>query len=336
MANTQNLTYEEKQIHPVSGWLMLFVSIAAYILSIVMVFAGSSLVAGYSGNARLGGLIIIIAVVYMCTGWILWLGLRTVRPNEALVLTLFGKYYGTIKREGFYNVNPFCRAMAPARNTPQPAAATTETASAEAMGASVTVPTRSVISLKAQVFDNNKQKINDAQGNPIEVGIVVTWQVVDTAKAVFNVDNFVQFVQVQADSALRDVVRRYPYDEYEEQQVSLRGDSEEVSEMIESELQNRVELAGIRILDARITHLAYAPEIAAAMLQRQQAQAIIEARQKIVDGAVGMVEMALTKLSENEICVLDDERKAQMVSNLLVVLCGNKDAQPVVNSGSIY
>ena len=192
------------------------------------------------------------------------------------------------------------------------------------------------VSLKAQVFDNNKQKINDAQGNPIEVGIVVTWQVVDTAKAVFNVDNYVQFVQIQADSALRDVVRKYPYDEFEQQQVSLRGDSEEVSEMIEKELQNRVEIAGIRILDARITHLAYAPEIAAAMLQRQQAEAIIEARQKIVDGAVGMVQMALNKLSENEICVLDDERKAQMVSNLLVVLCGNKDAQPVVNSGSIY
>lgn len=335
MANTHNLTYEEKEIHPVNGWLMLFISIAAYIVAVFLIFGGASELAGVYGRGWLGGIMLAIGITYMATGWILWLGLRTVRPNEALVLTLFGKYYGTIKKEGFYRVNPFCLAMSPARNMPA-ATTVTEGASAESVGTTVTVPTRSVISLKAQVFDNNKQKINDAQGNPIEVGIVVTWQVVDTAKAVFNVDNYVQFVQVQADSALRDVVRRYPYDEYEAQQVSLRGDSAEISEMIEAELQNRVELAGIRILDARITHLAYAPEIAAAMLQRQQAEAIIEARQKIVDGAVGMVEMALTKLSENDVCVLDDERKAQMVSNLLVVLCGNKDAQPVVNSGSIY
>ncbi len=331
MADIHNLAYQEKEIHPVNGWLMLFISVGAYFLAVVAIISGASLVSGYGSNV-LGTILLIAGILYVCFGWILWLGLKVVRPNEALVLTLFGKYYGTIKKEGFYRVNPFCVANSHARVQPA-VQATTDGTAAEVNVAPVVKPT---VSLKAQVFDNNKQKINDAQGNPIEVGIVVTWQVVDTAKAVFNVDNYVQFVQIQADSALRDVVRKYPYDEFEQQQVSLRGDSEEVSEMIEKELQNRVEIAGIRILDARITHLAYAPEIAAAMLQRQQAEAIIEARQKIVDGAVGMVQMALNKLSENEICVLDDERKAQMVSNLLVVLCGNKDAQPVVNSGSIY
>ena len=333
MADTHNLAYQEKEIHPVNGWLMLFISVAAYVLAVFAILAGASLMTK-GGGTVIGTIILMAGIIYVCLGWILWLGLKVVRPNEALVLTLFGKYYGTIKKEGFYRVNPFCVANSHARVQPA-VQVTAEGTSADVSAAPVLRPT---VSLKAQVFDNNKQKINDAQGNPIEVGIVVTWQVVDTAKAVFNVDNYSQFVQVQADSALRDVVRKYPYDEFESepQQVSLRGDSEEVSEMIEKELQDRVEIAGIRILDARITHLAYAPEIAAAMLQRQQAEAIIEARQKIVDGAVGMVEMALTKLSENEICVLDDERKAQMVSNLLVVLCGNKDAQPVVNSGSIY
>ena len=334
MADTHNLTYKEKEITPVNGWLMLFVSIAAYFAAFFFIAGGSSLLAG-SGSGVLGVILIVVGALYIAFGWIFWLGLKTVRPNEALVLTLFGKYYGTIKKEGFYRVNPFCAAINPARRN-QAAVVTTDGAATDITATAAETSSRPTISLKAQVFDNNKQKINDAQGNPIEVGIVVTWQVIDTAKAVFNVDNYVQFVQIQADSALRDVVRRYPYDEFEQQQVSLRGDSEEVSEMIEKELQDRVELAGIRILDARITHLAYAPEIAAAMLQRQQAEAIIEARQKIVDGAVGMVEMALKKLSENDVCALDDERKAQMVSNLLVVLCGNKDAQPVVNSGSIY
>ena len=335
MADTHNLTYKEKEITPVNGWLMLFGSIAGYFLAFLLIAGGSNQLAGWDGNEALGIIMIIAGSLYIAFGWILWLGLKTVRPNEALVLTLFGKYYGTIKKEGFYRVNPFCAAINPARRS-QTAVVTSDNATTDITATTAETSSRPTISLKAQVFDNNKQKINDAQGNPIEVGIVVTWQVIDTAKAVFNVDNYVQFVQIQADSALRDVVRRYPYDEFEQQQVSLRGDSEEVSEMIEKELQERVELAGIRILDARITHLAYAPEIAAAMLQRQQAEAIIEARQKIVDGAVGMVEMALTKLSENDVCVLDDERKAQMVSNLLVVLCGNKDAQPVVNSGSIY
>ena len=327
MKDNLNLKYTEKEIHPINGWLNLLLAVLGYPLAVLSIIYGT----------EHSFVFILIGVLYLSLGWFFFLGLRTVRPNEALVLTRFGKYYGTIKQEGFYKVSPFCAAAYPGRDV---ATVSTQTTTSAGASASTEVTTSAVgkrtISLKAQVFDNNKQKINDERGNPIEVGIVVTWQVVDSAKAVFNVDNYPQFVEVQADSALRDVVRCYPYDDYEDHTVSLRGESGEVSERIEKELQQRVEIAGIKILDARITHLAYAPEIAGAMLQRQQAEAVIEARQKIVDGAVGMVEMALERLKENETVDLDEERKAAMVSNLLVVLCGNHDAQPVVNSGSLY
>ena len=191
--------------------------------------------------------------------------------------------------------------------------------------------------MKAMTLNNDKQKVNDEEGNPIEIGVVVIWRVINTAHAVFNVDNYVDYISTQSDAAIRQVARQYPYDVSENgDEKSLRGSSVEIANILKNELQNRVEIAGIEILEARIAHLAYAPEIAAAMLQRQQASAIIAARQKIVDGAVSMVEMALKKLNDNGIVELDEERKAAMVSNLLVVLCGNKDAQPIVNSGSIY
>ncbi|HBG45280.1 MAG TPA: hypothetical protein DDX03_12390, partial [Firmicutes bacterium] len=194
------------------------------------------------------------------------------------------------------------------------------------------------ISLKAMTLNNEKQKINDLLGNPIIIGIVVIWRVVNTAKAVFNVDNYKEYLSIQCDSALRNIVRLYPYDMSgdNDNEKSLRGSSQEIADKLKDEIQSKVEIAGLEIIEARITHLAYAPEIAAAMLQRQQATAIIDARQMIVEGAVGMVEMALAKLNENKIINLDEERKAAMVSNLLVVLCGNKDAQPIVNSGSLY
>ena len=193
------------------------------------------------------------------------------------------------------------------------------------------------LSLKAITLTNGKQKVYDLEGNPIEIGVVVIWRIVNTAKAVFNVDDYFSFVSTQADSSIRQVARLYPYDVSDEgDEKSLRGSSVEIAESLKKELQERVDVAGIEIIEARISHLAYAPEIAAAMLQRQQARAIITARQMIVEGAVGMVEMALEKLSEKNVVELDEERKAQMVSNLLVVLCGNKDAQPIVNSGTIY
>ena len=278
-------------------------------------------------------------VIYISLGWIFFLGLKVLKPQEALVLTLFGNYIGTLKGEGFYFVNPFCTAINPAANTKL-----NQSGDVSGVNLPNQIPNKK-ISLKTMTLNNNRQKINDVLGNPVEIGIAVTWRVVDTAKAVFNVDNYKEYLSLMSDTALRDVVRIYPYDIAENVDTtgdgvaddgSLRGSSSVVAERIKEEIQARVIEAGIEIIEARITYLAYAPEIAAVMLQRQQASAIIDARKMIVEGAVSMVEMALSKLKENEIVELDDERKAAMVSNLLVVLCGNKDAQPVVNSGSLY
>ncbi len=321
----KKVIYEEKELKAKSGWLVLILTIVLYLCAVGgVIFAGIQLDNSY-GSSVLAGILMAVCIIWLAFGWTLFLGLKIIRPNEAFVFTLFGKYIGTLKKEGFYFVNIFASAVSPKHF---------DESSANAV---VLVPTISrKISLKTMTHDNKKQKINDLLGNPIEVGIVVTWRVVNTAKAVFNVDNFTTFLSIQADSTLRDVARLYPYDSTDTDEKTLRGSSVEVSEKLKALLQERVEVAGLEIIEARITHLAYAQEIAAAMLQRQQATAIIEARQKIVDGAVGMVEMALQKLSDSKVCELDEERKAQMVSNLLVVLCGNKDAQPIVNSGSIY
>ena len=233
-------------------------------------------------------------------------GFKMLKPQEAMVLTVFGKYVGTLKGAGFHWVNPFAVSVTPF------------------------VP----ISLKARTLDNGRQKINDELGNPIEVGIIVIWEVQDTARAVFNVDDYTQFLSSQSDSALRNIVRMYPYDAPEDSdRQSLRGDSQEISAKLKAEIQKNVKVAGLNIIDAKITHLAYAPEIAVAMLQRQQAAAIIDAKKTIVEGAVSMVEMALNKLSENDIVKLDETEKAKMVNNLLVTLCSNKEAQPVIKNG---
>lgn len=295
-----------------------------------------------------------IGVVWDCIGWIPFCGLKVLRPQEALVLTLFGKYIGTLKQEGFYYVNPFCSAVNPAAKTKLSQSGDVDGASGAALllkaaskddAVSATVDANKKISLKIMTLSNNRQKINDCLGNPIEISIAVTWRVVDTAKAVFNVDNYKEFLSLQCDSALRNIVRIYPYDVAPNvdttgdgiaDEGSLRGSSEVVASKIRDEIQVKVLEAGLEITEARITYLAYAPEIAAVMLQRQQASAIIDARKMIVDGAVGMVEMALDRLNKNNTIELDEERKAAMVSNLLVVLCGNRDAQPIVNSGSLY
>lgn len=316
---SNKMSYEERELHPASGWAVLFITTVLYILAFVVLICNAE---AMDNGDRWATVLFIVSIVWLSLGWFPFLGLRVMKPNEAMVLTLFGKYVGSLKSEGFFFVNPFCVSTVPGM-----------TVAPAAPGSAVS---RAKISLKALTHNNDKQKINDQMGNPIEVGIVVVWRVANTAKAVFNVDNYYRFLSIQADSTLRDVVRCYPYDSTDSDEKSLRGSSQEVCELLRNELQKRVDNAGLEIIEARITHLAYAPEIAAAMLQRQQATAVIEARQKIVDGAVGMVEMALNKLNENHICELDEERKAQMVSNLLVVLCANKDAQPVVNSGSIY
>lgn len=327
------LHYEEKKAFSANGMVMLIANILLCLASVFGFLTGLTSYTPYSG------ILSVVSGVYLFVlGPILFAGLKVLKPNEALVLTLFGKYYGTLRGEGFFFVNPFVEATNPGTlDAPTVLATTSEPSPAGKTNLASGKKHTKKISLKTMTLNNEKQKINDEQGNPIIIGIVVIWRVVNTAKAVFNVDNYIEFLSIQCDSSLRNIVRLYPYDvTAEDGEKSLRGSSQEVAEKLKEEIQARVEIAGLEITEARITHLAYAPEIASAMLQRQQASAIISARQLIVEGAVGMVEMALTKLSENQIVTLDEERKAAMVSNLLVVLCGNKDAQPIVNSGSIY
>ena len=328
------------------GMAVLLGVIALYVLAILGVLAFCARPWGASIA------LLVLSIAVLALGWIPLCGLKVLKPQEALVLTLFGKYVGTLKGEGFYFVNPFCTSVNPAAKTKlnqsadvdggkngiQAAiSAANQAASAEALSKK--------ISLKIMTLNNARQKINDCLGNPIEIGIAVMWRVTDTAAAVFNVDNYKEYLSLQCDAALRNIVRIYPYDvapgidttgDGQADEGSLRGSSEVVAGRIRDEIQAKVADAGLEIIEARITYLAYAPEIAAVMLQRQQASAIIDARKMIVEGAVGMVEMALERLSENNTVELDEERKAAMVSNLLVVLCGNRDAQPVVNSGSLY
>ena len=330
-----------------NGMAMMFLFILLYLAAFPVLICGAILI-----DATIVGLIpLVLGILWLLVGWIPFLGLRIMKPQEALVLTLFGKYIGTLKSDGFFWVNPFCQAV-------NPAAKTKLAQSGDVEGSKPVTPlvlsangqfsaeiVNKKISLKIMTLNNSRQKINDCLVNPVEIGIAVTWRVVDTAKAVFNVDNYKEFLSLQCDAALRNIVRIYPYDvapnvdttgDGVADEGSLRGSSEIVAQRIRDEIQDKVNEAGIEIIEARITYLAYAPEIAAVMLQRQQASAIIDARKMIVDGAVGMVEMALERLAEKGTVELDEERKAAMVSNLLVVLCGNHDAQPVVNSGSLY
>ena len=337
-----------------NGMPRLLLALVLYIGAILCVIFGA--INMDRGN-MIGLVLFIPGLIWAMVGWILFLGLKVLKPQEALVLTLFGKYVGTLKEEGFYAVNPFCGAVNPAWKTKLNQSGDVDSgaqnnllgvlSNANNANAAAVMAAESgkKISLKIMTLSNSRQKINDCLGNPIEIGIAVMWRVVDTAKAVFTVDNYKEYLSLQCDSALRDIVRIYPYDvapgvdttgDGVADEGSLRGSSETVAQRIRDEIQQKVESAGLEILEARITYLAYAPEIAAVMLQRQQARAIIDARKMIVDGAVGMVEMALERLSEKNTVQLDEERKAAMVSNLLVVLCGNKDAQPVVNSGSLY
>ncbi|MBQ3706378.1 MAG: SPFH domain-containing protein [Clostridia bacterium] len=340
---------EEKIYRAKSGWLVLFLSILAYIGAVFgLIFGG---VYGMDGGNPLFVALFIVSIIYLCIGWIWWCGLKVVRPNEALVLTLFGRYIGTLKQDGFFFVNPFCASFNPAAKTKLNQSGDVKPegsvfAGVQVGGATATAEMYSnKISLKVMTLNNNRQKINDCLGNPVEIGIAVMWRVVDTAKAVFNVDNYKEYLSLQCDSALREIVRIYPYDvapgvdttgDGVADEGSLRGSADLVASRIREKIEEKVAFAGLEIVEARITYLAYAPEIAAVMLQRQQASAIIDARKMIVDGAVGMVQMALDKINHEDICQLDDERKAQMVANLLVVLCGNRDAQPIVNTGSIY
>ena len=331
-----------------NGMTALLLNLLVLIASIPVMVIGIIMTETEGGNVVLGGILAGVGLATLALGWIPLLGLKILKPQEALVLTLFGNYIGTLKGEGFYWVNPFCSAVNPAASTKlnQSGDVKTNTTKINADGLEINMDsTGKKMSLKIMTLNNNRQKINDCLGNPIEIGIAVTWKIVDTAKAAFNVDNYKEFLSLQCDSALRNIVRIYPYDAAPNvdttgdgiaDEGSLRGSSDVVANRIKDEIQQRVDEAGLEIVEARITYLAYAPEIAAVMLQRQQASAVVDARKLIVDGAVGMVEMALERLNEKGTVQLDVERKAAMVSNLLVELCGNKDAQPIVNSGSQY
>ena len=337
---------KEKVLKAKPGITMLILFIVLYLAAIGLVILGGVLL---DNQKNIGTLPMVVGIIWVSFGIIPFFGLRIINPQEALVLTLFGKYTGTLKEPGFFYVNPFSSSVNPAYKTRlgQSDDVGIEPISVNKMerAAMPSSSTNKKVSLKIMTLNNHRQKINDVLGNPIEIGIAVMWRVTDTAKAVFNVDNFKEYLSLQCDGALRNIVRIYPYDinpgidttgDGEPDDGSLRGSSNLVAERIRSEIQDKVDEAGLEILETRITHLAYAPEIASVMLQRQQASAIIDARKMIVDGAVGMVEMALEKLNENDVVKLDEERKAAMVSNLLVVLCGNRDAQPIVNSGSLY
>ena len=298
---------KESQPFVVNGWKALIVLIILFpvtlaVMDLSVTFNPPVLDTGMSARDVL--LLVLVFLPVLAILLFSFKGFFTLEPNEASVLTLFGKYTGTARQQGFWWVNP--------------------------------LNSKKKVSLRARNFDGDKLKVNDKSGNPIEISAVIVWRVDDTAQASFEVDDFVEYVQVQSESAIRHLASNYTYDQTEGETASLRSSIDEVSEALGSEIQERVVDAGVAIAEARINHLAYAPEIAQAMLQRQQADAIIAARQKIVDGAVGMVDMALERLKEQDVVDLDEERKAAMVSNLLVVLCGESSTQPVVNAGSIY
>ncbi|MFG6379237.1 MAG: SPFH domain-containing protein [Lachnospiraceae bacterium] len=325
--NSKKESVTEKNLHPFSGGAALVLLLLGLIASIGGIVYSAFLLS--SSRIVIGAILLttsIIAVLVVC---ILLAGLKIVGPNEARVFTLFGKYYGTIQKPGFFYVNPFVCSVNPVK---------TSTSSITIGESTAAVQVKANISTKTMTLSNEKQKVNDVLGNPVIIGSVVIWNVENPTKAVFNVENYSEYLSIQCDSTIRHIARLYPYDniETDSEEKTLRGSSQEIADIMQKDLQERVRDAGLNIQEVRITHLAYSEEIAAAMLQRQQASAIIAARQKIVEGAVSMVKMAIDQLGEEEIVVLDEERKAAMVSNLLVVLCGNKDAQPIVNSGSIY
>lgn len=334
-ASTEESTYE-RRAKVTSGWMMLLVGIGLIVAGtawfVLTIMAAQSLAIGPGQAAwRLIG-----ALLTDSAGALIFAGLFTLQPNEARVLILFGSYKGTVRDSGFHWANPFfarTRGRAP-------------TSSTEASGSSSPQRTRQVlmlfsrlptkISLRAHNFNSDKLKVNDKRGNPVEIAAVVVWRVADTAQAVFDVEDYDSYVEVQSESAIRSIASLYAYDHGEDEEITLRGGGEEVARELTKELQARLDKAGVHVEEARLTHLAYAPEIASAMLRRQQAEAIISARVKIVLGAVSMVEMALRELETKGVVQLDEERRAAMVSNLLVVLCGTAEASPVINTGTLY
>ncbi|HTY87652.1 MAG TPA: SPFH domain-containing protein [Candidatus Acidoferrum sp.] len=318
----------ETQAQAVTGWLMLVVNLAL-IFGAVAWFIW--LIVSAQRSHADPGLLWLVPILVEVVAVVLLRGYFTLQPNEARVLILFGAYKGTIRQSGFWWANPFYSRM---RGQARPAGGASE--SAKAGTAPPGGELSSKISLRARNFNSERLKVNDKRGNPVEIAAVVVWRVEDTAKAAFDVDDFESYVHIQSEAAIRHIASLYAYDRGEEHEPTLRESADEVAAALKKELQERLDKAGVVIEEARLTHLAYAPEIAQAMLRRQQAEAVIAARQKIVHGAVSMVDMALRELSEKDVVKLDEERKASMVSNLLVVLCGETEASPVINTGTLY
>ncbi len=315
---------QEKVFKPMSGWMPLVIMLGLIVAAPCGVVVGVLLV---DAIGPIGGLVVVGGVLSAIAALLMLFGFQAVAPNDARVLLLFGDYQGSITETGFYWVNPFFskrKITLRIRNFETGAITTPE--QKDATGNIVQHKSRSA---------GRPSKVNDKDGNPIEISAVVVWRVVNTAEAMFEVDDFEDFVAVQSEAALRNLASRHPYDSHDHE-VSLRGNTPDICDQLKHDIQERLDKAGVEVIEARISHLAYAPEIAAAMLQRQQAQAIVAARTKIVEGAVGMVEMALEHLARDQVVLLDEERKAAMVSNLLVVLCSDRHTQPVVNTGTIY
>lgn len=339
---------EEKILKPIKGFVPLFLIIVFILASIGLMILGGILIDEYDSYV-LGGISLGLGILLCIASSISFAGLKVINPNEAIVLSLFGKYIGTIYENGFWYVNPFASAIYPqakiaeAKNARLQAYAGKKS-QAEVSASEAAIASAKKVSTKVCTFVNGNQKVNDKLGNPVEVSAIVIWKVVNATKAVLNVDYYKEYLSNQTDSTIRNVARLYPYDIIDDEddekdeinEKTLRGSATIIAEEMKKELASKVEDAGIEIVEVRLNQIAYAPEIAAAMLQRQQAIAVIAARKKIVEGAVTMVEMALDKLKEDDVVDLDEERKAQMVSNLLVVLCSSKEANPILNAGSIY
>ncbi len=342
MDGQQTVLSHEKEVKVTSGWAMLAAVIAIFVISVALFI----LAAVWGGNESRGGggvaALVIVGIVLVTVGTILSFGFFALEPNETRVLVLFGRYKGTVRRGGFHWGNPFYSNGPTVKVTDvrgEAAAAAAGAAAATKKGQGGSAPKkypRYKVSVRARTLNMQKLKVNDRRGNPVEIAAVVVWRVRDTAQAVFDVDDFERYVDTQSETALRHLASSYSYDHGEENEITLRSNVDEVSQALKTELDERLTLAGVAVEGARLTHLAYAPEIAQAMLRRQQAEAVIDARQKIVHGAVSMVDMALRELAEKGVVELDSERKAAMVSNLMVVLCGEAEVHPVVNTGTLY
>jgi len=336
MKTEQVVSNQEREVHVASGWLMLPINILLLLGSLTAIIG--AIVMGARSGSPPNWWLLIGGVLTLGSSIIMMVGFFTLQPNEARVLVLFGAYKGTVRVSGFHWGNPFYSGGASGGGR-RAAAASSEgkASSGSAAGAHEAAHRRrNTISLRTRNFNSEKLKVNDKRGNPIEIAAVVVWRVNDTAQAMFDVDDYQNYVTVQSESALRHVASCYAYDHGEDNEITLRSNVDEISQALRVELQERLAKAGVVVEEARLTHLAYSPEIAQAMLRRQQAEAVIAARQKIVHGAVSMVDMALKELADKDVVQLDDERKASMVSNLMVVLCGDSEVHPVVNTGTLY